>query len=269
MKTTVLTNLNSQGAQRNEALLHRALAAAPAVKLIAMHCPNDISTALAESECAPGDLLVIHGGDGTVQRILSELARKLPHSAWPRIAMLPGGTTNMTAYDINLQRRFADCLQRLTEYVNGTATLSETARPLVQVTCANSVQLGFFFGVGDIVRGIEYFHDRLRLNGVRNETGAGLALLRTAWCIMRNRPPFDQPLQVTIDSSHQPDAVRLLLVTALERLFLGFRPYWGDPTQGPVKCTFVAHHARSFFTSLPALLRGMTQPAHAARRRLS
>ena len=45
------------------------------------------------------DLLVIAGGDGTVQAVLNHLFTAHPPADWPILAIIPGGTTNMTALD--------------------------------------------------------------------------------------------------------------------------------------------------------------------------
>src|SRR5690348_185736 len=46
------------------------------------------------------DLLVIVGGDGTVQGTLCHLFATQPVGDWPALAIVPGGTTNMTALDL-------------------------------------------------------------------------------------------------------------------------------------------------------------------------
>ena len=253
--------------------MHRvraALCELPDVTLVDMSDANELAPALAHAQLTPNDLLVIHGGDGTVQRLLTQLLSLQTQMAWPVIALLPGGTTNMTIYDINEQRRLQDCLDRLKAYLKEPSTVATVDRSLVQVNTNAATHVGLFFGLGDIVRGIEYFHSRIQHHSVRNETGAGLALLRTAWCIMRNQPPFDQPLEVAFHNRSQQDCVktRLLFVTALERLFLNIRPYWGDPACGTLKSTLVQHDAKHFFRNLPALLRGQpnqnmqSQPAY-------
>ena len=61
--------------------------------------------------CPGFSLLVLAGGDGTLQRTLTEALEHTPASALPPIAVLPAGRTNMTAADLNRHRRFAHCAQ--------------------------------------------------------------------------------------------------------------------------------------------------------------
>jgi hypothetical protein len=135
---------------------------------------------------------------------------------------------------------------------------------------AGSARYGLFFGIGTIVQGIEYFHERVRHRGGGHELGAGAALVRTLWGIARHQPPFSHPLEVRMQAAAllSPDSaacrphqqvdvlsVRLLLATTLDRLFLGMRPYWGAGA-GALKTTLVERRAPAFVTRVPRLLRG-------------
>ena len=53
--------------------------------------------------------------------------------------------------------------------------------------------------------------------------------------------------------------IRLCLVTALQRLFLGIRPYWNQ-SGGPLRATLVEAGAGRFISSMPRLLRGRPGP---------
>src|SRR5690606_9145379 len=127
-----------------------------------------------------------------------------------------------------------------------------------------------FFGMGTIVRGIEYFHARIRDSGGAHELGAGVALARAVWGIARREPPFAEPLMVDVEAVpagddgafRLPAAVpaHLVLATTLARLFLGIRPYWGNGGDAPLRCTLVEAGASGFVTRLPRLLRGRPDP---------
>ena len=53
------------------------------------------------------ELLVLSGGDGTVQGCLTLLSDKSPFERMPPIAILPDGMTNMTAADVGLREKGA------------------------------------------------------------------------------------------------------------------------------------------------------------------
>ena len=52
----------------------------------------------------------------------------------------------------------------------------------------------------------------------------------------------------------------MLLVTTLERLFLGMRPFWSSTTAGPLRFTSLKFPYRYLWRVLPALLRGKSHP---------
>ncbi len=228
----------------------------------------------------PDDLLVINGGDGSVQLALTALLAQCPPDRRPRVACLPAGTTNMTAFDVNAHRRFKVCLETLAQSLRGGGEVTPAPRPLVAVrrhgTPASDAHCGLFFGAGTIVQGIEYYHTRLRSRTGSGELGPGMALARTLWGIARHQPPFDEALSVAVatpraDGDHPQTstgctvAVRLVLATTLDRLFLGMRPFWGEGG-GALRATLVERRAPAFAAHLPRLLSGHPNPRMIPRR---
>jgi diacylglycerol kinase (ATP) len=276
----IISNPSAARSRRRVEALRQALPDSATLS----HCVTVQSAELAKlvghDQWQPADLLVVNGGDGSVQHVLTELLNNCPAARLPRVACLPGGSTNMTAFDINAHRSFQRCLATLGIVAAGTPDPAATAagtRPVVRVVAEGSdgrARYGLFFGIGTIVQGIEFFHQRVRPSGGVHELGAGVAMARAVWGIMRRQPPFAEPLRVAIGESRsgaarecaagadgeewQTLAVRLLLVTALDRLFLGMRPYWGHAQDGDggLKTTLVESRARRFLLSLPRLLSG-------------
>ncbi len=276
MTVLVVSNPRTARARRRLADL-RGIVSGP--EDLQHHVTDDVSEAtavMAGRDWQPDDLLVINGGDGTAQHLLTVLLRRCTPQRAPAIAVLPGGTTNMTAFDINSHRRYADCLRQLQSALTKPDPEGMCRRPLVRVSLPSGDQYGFFFGIGTIVQGIEFFHKRIRPGGGRHELGAGLALLRTLWGIARHQPPFAEPLSLQMASRNlaqaaamtqgmvanhwEEVAIRLCLVTALDRLFLGMRPYWSCAGQ-PLHATLVEADAQRFIRSMPRLLTGRPGPA--------
>lgn len=283
MTILIVSNPAAARARRHLEALRQAMPEGAANHVLSER-PDELAALVGHDRWRPDDLLVINGGDGSVQHALTELAAHCPARQWPRLACLPGGTTNMTAYDLNRHRRFRDCLETLRGQVRQPDPDAVAPRAVVRVGPGDGRrdQCGLFFGTGTIVQGIEYFHARVRPSGGGHELGAGVALARTLWGIVRREPPFAQPLQVALEApdllpaagapphpaanggagpcTATPLSVRLLLVTALDRLFLGIRPYWrqGDAA---LKATLVTTAARHFVRSMPRLLRGRPGPA--------
>ncbi len=263
MNVLVLSNPGAARARRRLPALREALPDRADLRHQVVDRPAQLGTLLGHDRWQPDDLLVINGGDGSVQRALTALLAGCPAERLPRVACLPGGTTNMTAFDLNRHRGFADCLQTLRAVTAGSAAADPIARPVVQVrpSAGETLRCGLFFGMGTIVQGIEYFHARVRPAGGRHELGAGVALARALLGIVRRQPPFSDPLPVTVDAPALLTGgcrrvnVRLLLATTLDRLFLGIRPYWGSGP-GALKATLVESESRRFLASMPQLLRG-------------
>ncbi|MEQ9002062.1 MAG: diacylglycerol kinase family protein, partial [Pseudomonadales bacterium] len=245
MKVLVVSNVTASRASRHLEALRGLLPETEHVRHHVTRSGPELDPLLGHDRWAPDDLLVINGGDGSVQHALTLLLARCPIERLPRVACLPGGTTNMTAYDVNDHRRFRDCLTALGAAVNESAGNGGPVvpRPLVRVAPedgAGAAVCGLFFGMGTIVQGIEYFHARIRHGGGAHELGAGVALARTIWGMARGEPPFAEPARVRVDDEDW--SVRLLLVTTLDRLLLGLRPYWGQGG-GALKATAVEARA--------------------------
>lgn len=265
MTVLVVTNAATTRARRGYAALREALPESAGLAHRITEQPGDLAALVAHDAWQPDDLLVISGGDGSVQHALSLLFNHCPVARLPRIACLPGGSTNMTALDVNRHRRFNDCVAALRRVVDGDPAGATAARPVVRVRAAGHGQrCGLFFGAGTIVQGIDYFKTHVRHRGGAQELGAGVALVRTLWGLARNQPPFSEPLTANLTApplwcgdAAQKYAVslRLLFATTLDRLFLGMRPYWGI-AQGPLKATLVERRAAHLLRLMPRLLRG-------------
>lgn len=210
-------------------------------------------------------VLAVNGGDGTVQAVLTALEEVAPSvtaagGRIPPLAVLPAGSTNMSAHDLGCGGRLADRLAALLALRDRppSAWTLEHRAPLRVTDARGRARSGFFFGAGTIVRGIRYWHEALAHGGGAGEWGAGAALARVAWGIARRQPPFADALSVRLaldDGAPEPRDLSFLLVTGMRRLFLGIRPFWG-PGEGPLACTWVDHRPKGFVRHLPALLRG-------------
>ena len=223
---------------------------------------GELPGVLAGFASQPIDVLAVNGGDGTIARILTELLLQKPFPTLPRLVLLPGGTTNMNAGDVGLRGNLVKAVRRLCEWSTGRHTAFETLqRPVLQVTGGDgqAAVCGMFFGAGAIIQGIEYCRANVHTKGVSNEIGPGLAMLRTVWGIARRDRRFLQSVTMSVQRNDEPaDPTRdvlILLVSSLDRLFLGIRPYWGRET-APLHTTLVLDHAGRFLRNLPSLLRG-------------
>ena len=99
---------------------------------------------------------------------------------------------------------------------------------------------------------------RIYKKGVRGELAAGLTLARFLLAAVkgdrRTVPPA--PIRLGLEGmAMQEMDVLVLLVTTLERLFLGMRPYWGME-EAPLHFTAIRSDATHILRAAPSLIRG-------------
>ena len=229
-----------------------------------VHCdvqtPEDVLEALVDFSRRDVDLVAVNGGDGTVQAVLTNLFHHQPFSSLPMLAVLQSGTTSMTARDVGFSGSRVKSLKKLFKWAAaGDGTPRVIQRPVLQVQApGHPTRYGMFFGTAAIYQGIQYFHRKVNSKGLKGEIGPGLTILRFLWAAIRQQSDFIPvvPMSITLDN-HPPrqlDAF-VLLVSTLERLFLGLHPYWGDET-GPLHYTALRARPRYFLRALPSVLRG-------------
>ena len=257
--------LSNPHSGRNRRQLHRVediVANHPGVHHRLTHSPNEIPAVLQELADKAVGVLAINGGDGTVARVLTHLLQDSPFGQQPVVVLLPGGTTNMNVGDVGVRGNLKGAVTRLCQWADNRHTDCKLLqRPVLRVQpgIGQPPVYGMFFGAGAIIQGIEYCHASIHSKGLGNEVGPGLAMARTIWGIMRRDRRFLKPVPVavTLDSgtAGAAQAELLLLVSTLERLFLGMHPYWGQE-DGPLHISMVRNDATRLLRTLPALLRG-------------
>ena len=210
---------------------------------------------LASARFVPEDLLVVHGGDGTLQVIVSALGDVLPVAEWPTLAILPAGGTNMTAYDGGGRQTFAQALQGLEDVLAGRRAWGARERFVISARDEQHVRFGFFFGAGVIVQGIEFYHQEIARGAVGDEFASGLTLLRGAWGIARREARFTATshAQFTANGVSVDDDLLMLFATTLDRMFMGITPWWGDG-RGGMHTTWIHANVKRFFWRLPWLV---------------
>jgi diacylglycerol kinase (ATP) len=260
LRAAILTNPHSSRNRRHLAALRAALTRHPDVRHIETAAVDEVRPAIAALLDDGVELLAINGGDGTIHHALSALLAEPLQRPLPTLALLPGGTTNMSARDINgapLPQRKA-----LTALLDAIArNAPPTPRHVLKVSANGAAQFGLCFGIGAIVRGIEYCHERIFRLGLRDEWATGVALLRAGWGIARREAVFAEgvPLTISIDGEPHDTRAAFFLVSALAELLLGIRPFWGNGC-APLRVTLVREHANRFLRSFPDLLRGRAEP---------
>ena len=99
----VLRNPRSGANLRGAAAMRDALAAHEDVPCLDVTDPMSVDAALRDLAGRGVDTVAISGGDGTVHAVLDTIFGNSPFPRRPLLAVLRGGTANMTARDIGMR----------------------------------------------------------------------------------------------------------------------------------------------------------------------
>jgi diacylglycerol kinase family enzyme len=206
------------------------------------------------------DLLVIVGGDGTVQGVLCHLFATHPLDQWPVLTVVPGGTTNMTALDLGLSGSPESILQQLKESLQKPAPPVLSQRHVLCIEQAGAAKVyGMFFAVGLIARAVIFSQSRIKRLGITGEIYSGIITLGyLAGVLLGFRSGAWAPAKMAIakkDVELHRGSFAFLFASTLDRLLFGMRPYWGQE-QEPLHVTFVHEQRKRPLRSLWHLLSG-------------
>ena len=107
--------ISNPGSERNRRGCRRSSRSSP----VTGHHPRrdeaceELDEVLADFARRGVGLLLINGGDGTVQTVLTRSSRTTRSKPSPDLAILPRGMANTTAADVGLRGKAADALSRV------------------------------------------------------------------------------------------------------------------------------------------------------------
>lgn len=258
----VLNNLRSgRGQSRVEQVL-ALLRSHPDVLHVETGNASLVPEALAEFEREGVELLVVNGGDGTLQHLLTALLSARDGGWLPRVAPIRGGRTNVSAIDLGAQ---SDPVRGLAELIAAARAdrlqERESRRAVLRVDLGpeDGVHYGIFFGAGMLHRAVQltprYFPEGRAQGLFGAATVTGTLLGRAALGRLGGVLDADK-MQVSVDGEPGPAReYRLVMATTADRLFFGMRPFWGRGP-GPVRLTLLAADAHHLSRAALGILRG-------------
>lgn len=175
-------------------------------------------------------VLVINGGDGTVQAALTELVNGGHFGdQLPPVAVLPNGKTNLIALDLGAQGKPIEALQRLLELASGELSDHLVPRELIALTSSGRTRpvIGMFLGGAGLADTMLYCRNKIYPLGLPNSVSHVLAavavLVRQFLGITGNfLPPRPTPIEVKVRRHGTlRGSFGILAVTTLEKLLLG------------------------------------------------
>jgi diacylglycerol kinase (ATP) len=221
--------------------------------------PEDLAIALAHFAHNNVNLIVISGGDGTVQAVLTALFHKGFFDTLPLLAVLRGGTTNMTAGDIGISGNQVRALRHLLRWAKtGYDNVIVEKRAVMRLEIPGiGVRYGMFFAAGGICQGMQYYQQRLYKRGLCGLPGICLTLMwYMLFAVTRSRNIHPIAIQALLDNRPFAEKeVLFLAITTLNRLLFGIWPFWGTG-KGRLYFTALGPHPRHLLSELPLLLRG-------------
>ncbi|HXV37757.1 MAG TPA: diacylglycerol kinase family protein [Myxococcota bacterium] len=212
------------------------------------------------------ELLVVNGGDGTLQYTITQILTTDDFSQIPMVAPLRGGRTNMTALDIGSHRDPVKGLQGLLEDAKAGRIADRLVdRPVLRVETLRDRELhyGFFFGAGMIHRAIGLTHRLFPHGRMQGSFGAGsvtAALVLRAVARRQDGVLTPDKAQILLDG-RLVDAgeFTLIIASSLQRLFLRINPFWGTQA-APVRFTAIATGSERTAVAALGILCGRPAP---------
>ncbi len=228
--------------------------------------PPDVSETLSDFVRRDINLIVINGGDGTVQAVLTVLFHQKPFEILPLLAVLPSaGTTSMIAGDVGLKGHRQKALERLFNWSRmPDHKVAIIQRPVLRVQIPNEAQpkYGMFFGAAGIYQATLYRFQHRHANDMRGELVAGAILAQFLIALVFKHYKLVSPVTITTRLNRNPAEQRryyALLITTLERLFMGLRLFWGSESK-PLHYFALGSRPRHFLRAVWSIFRKRITP---------
>lgn len=262
MRIGLITNPNSQRNKEDAGAIAAAIAKYPHLLVAKLHKISELPEALHRFAEEMVDLIIIDGGDGTVAAAVTTLLRSRPFFTLPKLAILPGGMTNLIARDVGLRGYRAHSLDRLMKATQnnliGTEINSRTALR-VQIG-TKPAQFGFFFGTAAAYSATILSRQKFHTIGAKQSIAAAAGIIGALWTTLfgGKRGPFAKGVSGTIiaDDSLIAEGRRFLtLASTLNHLMLGFWPFWNEG-KGPIHYIDISAPPNWLFAALPTFFTG-------------
>ena len=261
LRLGVLSNPNSGGNRKGFAAIRDLLSHQPDALHREIVTLADTTAALDEFVRNGVEVVAINGGDGTIQTVLTALFHHQPYQQLPLLAILRAGTDSIIARDIGIRGSRDRGLRKLVNWIHsrdGQGAVLKRSIMRVQKSSQPQPLYGMIFGAPVIYQGILFCRRNVHTMGLHGELAPTLTLLRFLLGVIRKKKEYATAVPLTIDldqmASVQDDFL-LVLISTVERLFFGLRPYWGTEN-GPLHFTAVSDGAQHLMRVLPSMARG-------------
>ncbi len=189
---------------------------------------DDLDRALKTYAMLGAKALIIYGGDGTVDAVITIIREQRIFAEEPALILLHGGTTNMTIRDLGLKAKKIKHVKRVLKNLNALKTTPRSPFK-IEAKSLNQPVYGFFFGMGAIPRVIDYAKGKVHTKGFTGPVGESFLLMTVLKKLFMGQVANDDLLSPsTISISNDQTATKgeciFSLATTLESLVLGVNP---------------------------------------------
>jgi len=182
---------------------------------------EELEAMAAEIRRSPTTVIAVHGGDGTLHKTVTALARAFGDDPLPPIGILCGGTMNVVATSLQIRERPSVFLKSIVEADRTGQPLETIRRRCMRI----GDELGFLFGSGLPANFLTEYY-----------APSGYGPARAAWLLVRAffsalwHGPFIRRLFKRFEGSVQVDGAQLeqtafvgLLAGTVREVGLGFK----------------------------------------------
>jgi hypothetical protein len=227
---------------------------------------DQIGAALKSIARVKPKVLVVNGGDGTVQAALTELYHGGHFGAEPPpVAVLPNGKTNLIAHDLGADGDPMAALERVLELARTDMVPHIVSRELISLSGGSPSGrpvLGMFLGGAGLADTMLYCRHKIYPLGLPNWMAHGLALMVGLLAVLIGRrarflPTPPRPITVSVTKSGVLQGrFAFLMVTTLQRLlFSGNMPGAGQ-SAGSMQLLVIERSIPALMRALVASIRG-------------
>ncbi|WP_373473041.1 diacylglycerol/lipid kinase family protein [Sphingorhabdus lacus] len=260
----LLSNPNSTGNRSLLPMVRSYCAKNPDIFHYEVEEIGQIAKALEMIARVKPKVLVVNGGDGTVQSALTELYHGGHfEGSPPPVAVLPNGKTNLIALDLGAEGDPLVALERILEVAKGDLAEHIVVRELIALSDGSEGArpvLGMFLGGAGLAETILYCRNKIYPLGLPNGLShflAAMAVLVSTIFEMKVSflPARAKPISVSFIRQWELQGIfSVLIVTTLDKLLLGAQA--GGARKGLMKFLAVDQRPWSMLKMISASLRG-------------
>ena len=263
----VISNARSRRNRTSMRELFALLHDHPQVKHHALHEVSEIPESLREMAAEGVTHLVISGGDGSVQAIVSELINASPFPHPLKLSLLPAGMTNVVALDMGITEKPVPYLKRLIERVEAGQEGERIEKPVLSLDLGDggpSVH-GFLLGAIAFYQGTILGRDKVHSLGFHQSLGSKLGLvlsaLKVLWYGPGEKSGFtgERVTPIIDGKPGKTEELFLVVATTLSQILPGVAPFWGEG-QGRMRVTTVSHPPKRFARAFWPAIKGRPKP---------